>query len=86
MRQCAGRVRTDLHPEPGEDDMSKTIERIPPKQAHTHMQSDAKSLLVCAYDSEEQFQQNHLKGAISLSEFASGHSALRADYKSSRSL
>jgi len=71
MRHGAGRVWTDLHPETGDDDMSNTVERIPPKQAHTHMQSDAESLLVCAYDSEEQFQQNHLEGAMSLSEFTS---------------
>jgi len=71
MRPYAGRVRTDLHTETGDDDMSKSVERIPPKQAHTHMQSDAESLLVCAYDSEEQFQQNHLEGAMSLSDFTS---------------
>lgn len=27
------------------------------------------ALLVCAYDSEEKFQANHLEGAISLSDF-----------------
>jgi rhodanese-related sulfurtransferase len=51
--------------------MATSVERINPQQAHAHMRADEKALLVCAYDSEEQFQQNRLEGAISLSAFAS---------------
>ena len=33
--------------------------------------SAGSALLVCAYDDEEKFKNNHLQGAISLSEFKS---------------
>jgi hypothetical protein len=36
-------------------------------------------MLVCAYDSEEQFQQNHLEGAIDLERFESQADAIPAD-------
>lgn len=45
-------------------------QRIPPREAHEHLESD-RATLVCAYDSDEKFEQNHLEGAISLDEFRS---------------
>jgi len=59
--------------------MATTVERINPQQAHVHMQADAKTLLVCAYDSEDKFQQNRLEGAISLPELASQADAIPKD-------
>jgi len=50
--------------------MATSTKRIDPKDAHEHMNSNA-AMLVCAYDAEEKFEQNHLKGAISLVEFGS---------------
>ena len=47
--------------------MATTMERISPQQANEELRSGA--VLVCAYDSEEKFRQNHLEGAISLDEF-----------------
>jgi rhodanese-related sulfurtransferase len=41
------------------------IERIDPSQARVDVAA-GKALLVCAYDSPEKFQQNHLDGALSL--------------------
>ena len=57
--------------------MATTVERITPQQAHDHMRADA--MLVCAYDSEEKFQQNHLEGAIELEHFASQADAIPKD-------
>jgi hypothetical protein len=54
-----------------EANMTATAKRINPQEAYEHMQADSNTLLVCAYDSEEKFQQNHLEGAISLDEFIS---------------
>jgi hypothetical protein len=54
-----------------EANMTATAKRINPQEAYKHMQADSNTLLVCAYDSEEKFQQNHLEGAISLDEFIS---------------
>lgn len=51
--------------------MVSTVERITPQQAHSHMHSNAHAMLVCAYDSEEEFRQNHLEGAMALKQFAS---------------
>lgn len=47
--------------------MITTTERISPQEAKRHLEAGA--LLVCAYDSQAKFQQNHLEGAISLDEF-----------------
>jgi rhodanese-related sulfurtransferase len=44
--------------------------RINAHEAHDRLVADG-SLLVCAYDSDEKFQQNHLRGAMPLSEFRS---------------
>jgi hypothetical protein len=46
-----------------------TADRISPQEAREHMQSEPEALLVCAYDSDEKFQQNRLDGAMSLSQF-----------------
>jgi hypothetical protein len=54
--------------------MSDLIPRVGPRLAHDHMRAGA--LLVCAYDSDEKFEQNHLDGAISLSEFHSRDKSL----------
>jgi len=51
--------------------MAHQAERISPQQAHEQLESAPGALLVCAYDSEAKFQQNHLEGAISLQEFKS---------------
>lgn len=59
--------------------MATTVERITPQQAHEHMKSDRPAMLVCAYDTEEEFQQNHLKGALRLKNFASRANAIPKD-------
>jgi rhodanese-related sulfurtransferase len=51
------------------------IERISAREAHEHLRSQG-ALLVCAYDSEEKFHQNHLGGAISLDELRSREGSL----------
>jgi rhodanese-related sulfurtransferase len=35
------------------------------------MQTSGGAMLVCGYDSEEKFRDNHLEGALSLDEFES---------------
>jgi hypothetical protein len=45
------------------------VPRISVGDVKQKLQSGADILLVCAYDSEEKFEQNHLDGAISLDEF-----------------
>lgn len=45
------------------------VTRISPEQAWEDLQSDPHALLVCAYDSQEKFEANHLEEAISLSDF-----------------
>lgn len=59
--------------------MATTIERITPHQARDHMRSGDSALLVCAYDSEEQFRQNHLEGAIDLESFAAQADTISRD-------
>jgi rhodanese-related sulfurtransferase len=54
-----------------------TVERISPHEAKKHLQSG--TLLVCAYDSEAKFQQNHLEGAISLDELRAREGTLPRD-------
>lgn len=51
------------------------VERISAPQAHEHMRSHD-ALLVCAYDRDEKFHQNHLEGAIPLDELRSRSRAL----------
>ena len=46
------------------------VSRIPPAEARKNVESGA-ALLVCAYESRELFDRNHLEGALSLQEFNS---------------
>jgi rhodanese-related sulfurtransferase len=55
-----------------------SAERINPKQAHEHMESNS-AVLVCAYEEDKKFEQNHLKGAASLVEFESQANSLPKD-------
>jgi hypothetical protein len=57
--------------------MIATTERIGPEQAKRDMENGA--LLVCAYDSDEKFQNNRLTGALSLAELQARESALPRD-------
>jgi rhodanese-related sulfurtransferase len=50
--------------------MAHTAERIEPREARRKVEA-GEALLVCAYDSREKFDQNHLEGAIPLQEFES---------------
>jgi rhodanese-related sulfurtransferase len=59
--------------------MSANAERISVATAHKHLESDPEVMLVCAYDDDEKFEQNHLQGAFSLDEFESQADSLRKD-------
>jgi hypothetical protein len=59
--------------------MSATTERISPETAHKHLESDRDAMLVCAYEDNKKFEQNHLEGAFSLGEFASQADSLPRD-------
>ena len=59
--------------------MTTAAERISPQTARDHLASSADALLVCAYDDEDKFAQNHLDGAISLSEFEDLADSLHRD-------
>lgn len=48
------------------------------EQAHRDVQ-ETDALLVCAYDNEKKFNDNHLKGAISLDEFQSIEDSIDED-------
>ena len=52
--------------------------RIPAEKVRTKTLSKT-ALLVCAYDDEEKFQNNHLVGALSLAEFKSKLPSLSKD-------
>jgi rhodanese-related sulfurtransferase len=45
------------------------VKTISAEKAHTLLRTDPGTILVCAYEQEEEFRQNDLQGAISLSEF-----------------
>lgn len=45
--------------------------RITPQEVRQQMQSGSDIMLVCAYESDEKYQQNPLEGSIPLSEFQS---------------
>jgi hypothetical protein len=49
--------------------MAGLVERISPQHAQQRLNADPQAMLVCAYDSREKFEQNHLEGAIPLDEF-----------------
>ncbi len=53
------------------------VERIDPRQAREHIRGGA--LLVCAYDDEQKFRDNHLEGALSMSEFRSRTGSIPKD-------
>jgi hypothetical protein len=55
-----------------------TARRISPKEAHRRVAWD-EALLVCAYESEEQFHLAQLQGAISLGIFKSRLARLPKD-------
>ena len=42
--------------------------RIPPEEVREKVTSGV-ALLVCGYDDEDKFRENHLEGALSLAEF-----------------
>ena len=48
--------------------MAGLVERITPLEARQHLAGDPSALLVCAYDTQEKCQKNHLEGSISLDE------------------
>lgn len=52
--------------------------RIPPEEVKMKVHSGS-ALLVCAYDDETKFNNNHLDGALSLPEFKSKLSSLSQD-------
>lgn len=54
-------------------------QRINAEQAREHMHSDENALLVCAYDSDQKFEQARLEGAMSLSEFQEQQDNLEKD-------
>ena len=55
-----------------------TAPRIGPEETREHMES-GDTLLVCAYDSHEKFEQNRLDAAMSLQEFESQADDLERD-------
>ena len=57
--------------------MTKAI-RITPEETFQKLRM-GKTLLVCAYDSDEQFRNSRLEGAISLSEFKAKLHSLSKD-------
>jgi hypothetical protein len=56
--------------------MTDTVERIRPQDAARDLKGSPPALLVCAYDSDEKFQQNRLDGAISLADFQARESSI----------
>jgi len=54
--------------------MSDNAMRIDVHSAHKDLASGA--LLVCAYDDDEKWQQNHLAGAIALADFREREASL----------
>jgi len=60
--------------------MSKKHPRtIAAQQAHDMLSKDPSVLLVCAYESEEEFRQHDLEGAISLDDFRGQKDSLPED-------
>jgi uncharacterized protein (TIGR02284 family) len=50
--------------------MAGLVKRIPVREARERVQS-GRAMLICAYDSQEKFEQNQLEGAMSLPAFES---------------
>ena len=59
--------------------MMSTVENIDARETCDMLKSDPKTLLVCGYEGDEEFQQHHLEGAISLHDFVSRKDSLRKD-------
>jgi rhodanese-related sulfurtransferase len=59
--------------------MAANAQRIKPKPAHQDLVEQPDTLLVCAYDSEEKFQQNHLEGAMPLGHFKAREDSIDHD-------
>jgi rhodanese-related sulfurtransferase len=57
--------------------MSPDVLKITPQEAHERMEATPPALLVCAYDSEEKFRQNHLDGAWPLQTLRAREPSLR---------
>jgi uncharacterized protein (TIGR02284 family) len=82
---CQSLIRTELLPQTREHLpvldrlMAGLVDRISPPEAHRRLESDPSAMLVCAYDSQEKFRENHLAGAISLDEFKSRADAIPKD-------
>src|SRR5438132_12207265 len=50
--------------------MAGLVKRVPAREAYQRVLS-GQAMLICAYDSQEKFEQNRLEGAISLRDFES---------------
>jgi hypothetical protein len=59
--------------------MSPDVLKITPQEARDRIEARPPALLVCAYDSDEKFRQNHLDGAVSLQELRAREFSLRKD-------
>jgi hypothetical protein len=57
--------------------MAMQVDRVSPQEAREHMR--AGGLLVCGYDSEEKFRDNHLEGALSLGELKAREKQIAPD-------
>jgi rhodanese-related sulfurtransferase len=55
------------------------VVKITPHEARERVEATPPALLVCAYDSDEKFRQNHLEGALSLQALRSREPSLRKD-------
>jgi uncharacterized protein (TIGR02284 family) len=58
--------------------MAGLVDRIGPREARQRVESGV-AMLVCAYDSDDKFQEYHLEGAISLHEFETRADAIPKD-------
>lgn len=59
--------------------MAGLVERISAHDAHRRLAENFQTMLVCAYDDREKFEQHHLDGAIPLDEFKSLANTLAKD-------
>ena len=59
--------------------MAMQVDRISPQEAKEHMESGA--LLVCGYDSDNKFRENHLNGAISVTELKARENQIARDHE-----
>ena len=59
--------------------MSPAVLKITPQEARERMEATPPALVVCAYDSDEKFRQNHLDGAWSLQALRAREFSLRKD-------